>query len=129
MRVLLPLGALVLAGATGAALTLAGVESPATGPLTLLFVLVAPAVCAGLLLRGLDVLARVIVSGAASVALAASVGELMLVTSGWSPDGGVIATAAVCAALAVAAVVLRRRTRPAKPAAVPAGEDEPVLES
>jgi hypothetical protein len=130
MRALLLSGALVLAGVTGAALTLAGVHSPATGPLTLLFVLVTPAVCVGLLLRGLDLAARMIVSGAASVTLAASVAELMLVTSGWSPDGGVIATAAVSALLAVAALVLRRRSRPPKPAAAPPpGSEEPVLES
>jgi hypothetical protein len=103
------LGAVVLAGLTGAALTLAGVRSPATGPLTLTFVLVTPAVCVASLLGGLDPAARVIVSGAASVALAASVAEVMLVTSGWSPDGGIVATATASALLALAAVIVRRR--------------------
>jgi hypothetical protein len=130
MRALLLYGAIVLAGVTGAALTLAGVDSPATGPLTLVFVLVTPAVCVGLLLGGLDGPARVIVSGAASVTLAASIAEVMLVTSGWSPDGGVIATAVASALLALAALVLRRRSRPRKPAAVPPpGSEEPALES
>lgn len=127
LRVLL--GALVLAGVTGAVLTLAGVSSPATGPLTLVFVLVTPAVCVGPLLRGLDILARVIVAGASSVVLAASVGEVMLVTSGWSPQGGIVATAIVCVALGAAVLVLRRRSRAAAPSAVPAGEGEPALES
>ena len=129
MRALLLLGALVIAGVTGAVLTLTGVRSPATGPLTLLFVLVTPAVFVGLLLGGLDALARAIVAGSAAVALAASIAEVMLVTSGWSPDGGIVATAIACALLAVAVLVLRLRGRPARPSAVPSGKDEPVLES
>lgn len=133
MRALLLLGALVLAGATGAALTLAGVRSPATGPLTLLFVLFTPALCVSLLLSGLDLLARTIVSGAASMALAGTVAEVMLVTSGWSPRGGIIATAIACAALAVTALVLRLLARPPKPAGVPPGKEpgkeDAVLES
>src|SRR3954468_19526260 len=96
LRAFLLLGALVVAGVTGAALTLAGVSSPATGPLTLLFVLLTPAVCVGLLLRDLDPAARAIVAGASSVVLAASVGEVMLVTTGWSTNGGIVATAIIC---------------------------------
>ena len=126
-------GALVLAGATGAALPLAGVRSPATGPLTLVFVLTTPAVCFGLLLRGLDPAARVIVSGTASLELAASVAEVMLVTSSWSPDGGIVASAVASALLALTTLVLRRRSRPRKPAEAPPpdrpGTPETVLES
>lgn len=131
MRALLLSGVLVIAGVTGATLTLAGVASPATGPLTLVFLLGTPAVCLGLLLGGLDALARVIVSAAASVALAASIAEIMLVTSGWSPDGGIVATAIVSALLALAALVLRRRSRPpkrARPEPSPGGE-EPALKT
>ena len=123
MRAFLLLGALVVAGVTGAVLTLAGVRSPATGPLTLLFLLATPAVCVGMLLGGLDVLARAIVAGSASVVLAASIAEVMLVTSGWSPDGGIVATAITCAALAAGAVVLhfcRRRRAPGRPTPAPA---------
>jgi hypothetical protein len=129
MRALLLLGAPAVAGLTGAALTLAGVPSPVTGPLTLLFVLFTPALCVALLLSGLDLLARAIVAGAASVALAGSVAEVMLVTAGWSPRGGIIATAIACAALGVAVVVLRRRSRPVKPTSIPAGEENSALES
>jgi hypothetical protein len=123
MRALILLGTPVVAGLTGAALTLAGVRSPATGPLTLLFMLFTPALCVALLLPGLDALARVIVAGTASVTLAASVAEVMLVTAGWSPSGGIVATAITCAALAIAVVVLRRRSRPAKPSPTPAREE------
>ena len=126
MRVVLLLGTPAVAGVTGAALTLAGVRSPVTGPLTLVFVLVTPAVCVALLLPGLDALARTIVAGVAAVALAGSIAEVMLVTSGWSPAGGIVATAIACAALTAGAAVLRlrrRRTgrnpRPAPEAATP----------
>jgi hypothetical protein len=128
MRALLLLGALVVAGVTGAALTLAGARSPVTGPLTLLFVLFTPALCVALLLTGLDLLARTIVSGAASVALAAAVAEVMLVTSNWSPRGGIIATAIACAALAATALTLRRSARPPESAGVPPGREEAALE-
>ena len=119
----------MLAGVTGAALTLAGVRSPATGPLTLLFVLVTPGgVRGGRCCAGLTSWPRAIVAGAASVVLAASVAEVMLVTSGWSPRGGIAATAIACAVLGAAVLVLRRRSRPAAPLAAPAGESEPALE-
>jgi hypothetical protein len=115
MRALLPLGTPVAAGLAGAGLTLAGVRSPLTGPLTLLFVLFTPALCVALLLPGLDPLARWIVAGTASVVLAASTAEVMLVTAGWSPRGGVAATCLICAGLAAAILTLHRRrpvTRP-----------------
>ncbi|GAA4505613.1 hypothetical protein GCM10023191_061580 [Actinoallomurus oryzae] len=128
MRALLLLGTLAVAGLTGAALTLAGVRSPVTGPLTLVFVLFTPALCVALLLSGLDLLARAIVAGTASVALAGAIAEVMLVTAGWSPRGGVVATAIACAALGVAAVVLRRRVRPVEPATAPP-PGEPAHES
>jgi hypothetical protein len=120
MRVVLLLGSLVAAGVTGAVLTLAGVRSPVTGPLTLVFVLLTPAVCVGVLLPGLDVLARSIVAVTAAIVLAGSIAEVMLVTAGWSPDGGIVATAIACAAMAAGAVVLhlRRRRTPARPAPV-----------
>lgn len=121
MRVVLLFATLVAAGVTGAVLTLARVDSPVTGPLTLVFVLLTPAACVALLLAGLDVLARAIVAGTAAVVLAGSVAEIMLVTTGWSPDGGIIATAIACAALAGGAGVLhlrRRRRTPRRPSPV-----------
>jgi hypothetical protein len=120
MRALLLLGTPVVAGLTGAVLTLAEVRSPVTGPLTLVFVLFTPALCVALLLSGLDLLARAIVAGTASLALAASIAEVMLVTAGWSPKGGIVATAAACAGLGIAILVLRPRARPADPTATPA---------
>jgi hypothetical protein len=113
MRSVLLLGAPVTAGVAGAACTVAGVDSPVTGALTLVFVLFTPALLVALLLPGLDALARWIVAGTASVVLAASVAEIMLVTGGWSPTGGLVATAIVCAGLGAAALAVHRRSRPA----------------
>jgi hypothetical protein len=118
MRTRLLLGTLTIAGLTGAVLTLAGVRSPVTGPLTLLFLLFTPAACVALMLTALEPLARVVVAGAAALVLAASVAEVMLVVSAWSPRGGVVAVGVVCAMLAVTSGVRRHR-------ADSAGEDAP----
>ncbi|MCW2946745.1 MAG: hypothetical protein JWR24_3462 [Actinoallomurus sp.] len=118
MRAHLLFGTLTIAGLTGAVLTLAGVRSPVTGPLTLLFLLFTPAACVALLLTALEPLARTVVAGAATLALATSVAEVMLVASAWSPRGGVVAVGVVCAMLAVTSGIRRRR-------ADSAGEDAP----
>ncbi len=124
MRDRLIFALLGVAGVTGAVLTLAGVRSPATGPLTLLFLLYAPALCVALLLTGLDVLARAIVAGAAALVLAAAVAEVMLVTSAWSPRGGVAAVMIVCALLATLAGLKHRRHATDTPESSRAASDD-----
>jgi hypothetical protein len=106
---------IVIAGAAGAALTVAGVRSPVTGALTLLFVLFVPAVCVALLLPGLDPLGRAIAAGTASLTLCAAVAEIMLAASAWSPRGGVIAIALISAAPAAVAGIRRSRKNPPQP--------------
>lgn len=120
-------GVLVAAGSAGAALTLAGVRSPVTGPLTLLFLLIAPAAGTALLLRSMDAPARAVVAGAAALVADTAVAETMLVTSHWSPRGGVAAVAALSAALTVPAAARRLRGHPADgwtPAPAADGDDE-----
>ncbi len=112
-------GAVVAAGTAGAALTLAGVRSPVTGALTLLFLLSAPAAGAALLFRGLDRPARVVVAGAAALVVDTAVAETMLATSRWSPRGGIVAVGAVSLALAALAAAVRRRSAGASGAATP----------
>jgi hypothetical protein len=124
MRARLFLGTLGVAGLTGAGLTVAAVRSPVTGPLTLLFLLFAPAVCVALLVPALDVLARVIVAGTAALALAAAIAEVMLVASLWSPRGGVIADGVACALLMAVAGLRRRRRADATGVAGSAAPDE-----
>lgn len=84
-------GVLVGAGAVGAALTLAGIESPAGPPLTLLFLVLAPGAAVTGLLRGLDLAARLALTLAGSIAIDALVAEAMLVAGLWSPRGGLAA--------------------------------------
>jgi hypothetical protein len=109
------------AGVAGAVLTLSGVRSPVTGPLTLVFLLLAPAVCVAAMLTDLDPLGRAIVAGAAGLVLSAGIAEIMLVTSHWSPRHGVAAVGAVCVVLAVPATLHRRRAARVSEEAVPAG--------
>ncbi|MCO6008350.1 hypothetical protein NE236_25565 [Actinoallomurus purpureus] len=97
--------AFLIAGLAATALLPSGTPSLVTGPLVPTFALVTPAFCTARLLARLDRAARVIVAGAAAIALNATVAEMMLVCSIWSPRGGLIAVAAVCTvptALAVA---------------------------
>lgn len=98
-------GVLVVAGVAGAAPAAAGVRWPAGGPLTLLFLLIAPAAATALVLRAMDPAARAVVSGAAALVVDAAVAETMLVTSSWSPRGGIVAVGAVSAAIAALAAV------------------------
>ena len=80
--------------------------------LVLLFLLVAPAACFAALLPGLDPAARVIVSAAAGIVILTSVAETMLATSLWSPAGGLVAVAAICAVLLGVSWVVHRRGAP-----------------
>ena len=110
MRARLILGTPVIAGLIGAVLTVAGVRSPATAPLTLLFLLFIPAFCIAPLLTALDPLARTIVAGAGALVLLCAVAEVMLAASAWSPRGGVVTVGAL-SALLTAAVGIRRQRR------------------
>lgn len=112
-------GALVAAGTAGAALTLAGVRSPVTGALTLLFLLTAPAAGAALPLRGLDRPARAVIAGAAALVVDTAVAETMLATARWSPRGGIVAVGAVSLSLAALSAAVRRRSAGAGGAAAP----------
>jgi hypothetical protein len=75
--------------------------------LILLFLLVAPAGCFAALLPGLDTAARAIVSATAGLVILTLVAEVMLAASLWSPGGGLVAIAVICAVLLVLAWALR----------------------
>jgi hypothetical protein len=113
----------LLAGLAGAVLTVAGVRSSAVGALTLVFLLFTPALCLALLLPSMDLAGKAIVGGTLSVTLLVSTAEVMLAASAWSPTGGVLAVAAVCGLLALAAGVRHRRRAPEK-APVPEKPDD-----
>jgi hypothetical protein len=86
----------------------AGVESPVTGALTLLFLLAGPALAAWPLLSGLPRAARAVVAGAVSLVTVVLVAQLMLFLGLWSPRGGVAAVAVCCLLPGVAGAVTGR---------------------
>ncbi|MGH3390171.1 MAG: hypothetical protein ACRDOO_14985 [Actinomadura sp.] len=82
--------------------------------LILLFLLVAPAACFAALLPRLDPAARVVVSGTAGIVILTLVAEVMLALSLWSPTGGLVAVAVICAVLLGVSWVLRHHGAPSR---------------
>lgn len=101
-------GALVAVAASGAGLALAGATTPLRAPLTLFFLLCAPACALGGALRGLDPWGRIVAAAAGALALNLLVAQAMLALHLWSVRGGVLAIGGLsCAALLVQAVAAR----------------------
>ncbi|MFL5993885.1 MAG: hypothetical protein ACJ736_06145 [Streptomyces sp.] len=105
-------GAATAVGGFGALLALTGSGSPLRAPLTLFFLLAAPAAGIAAALRGFDPFARVLASLAGSVVLNMLVAQGMLATHRWSARGGVLAMAVISALILLLVLMLRRR--PAK---------------
>ncbi|MEU9154472.1 hypothetical protein AB0D59_28890 [Streptomyces sp. NPDC048417] len=87
-------GAATAVAGTGALLALTDSGSPLRGPLTLLFLIAAPAAAIGLALRGFDPFARVLTALAGAVALDMLIAQGMIATHRWSWRGGVVAVTA-----------------------------------
>ncbi|WP_329278924.1 hypothetical protein [Streptomyces sp. NBC_01451] len=107
-------GVAVAVAAIGAALALTGSASPLRGPLTLFFLLAAPAVAVGAALRGLEPLGRIVTSVAAAVALDLLVAQGMLATHRWSVRGGVVAVTVISALILLLVLAGRQRGRTAR---------------
>ncbi|MES4906990.1 MULTISPECIES: hypothetical protein [unclassified Streptomyces] len=109
------MGVAVAIGGVGAALTLADIDSPPRAPLTLFFLVIAPASALGGALRGLDGPARAALAGIGALALDLLVAQAMLASHVWSVRGGVLTVGAVSLALFLsvrqAAHAQRRRRR------------------
>ncbi|WP_256122793.1 DUF1616 domain-containing protein [Streptomyces sp. LUP47B] len=103
-------GAATALGGFGALLALTGSDSPLRAPLTLFFLLVAPAFGIAAALRGFDPFARLLASLAGSVVLNMLVAQGMLATHRWSTRGGVLAMAVISALILLLVLMLRRRT-------------------
>ncbi|MET7734086.1 hypothetical protein ABZT02_22355 [Streptomyces sp. NPDC005402] len=103
-------GAATAVGGFGALLALTGSHSPLRAPLTLFFLLAAPAAGIAAALRGFDPFARLLASLAGSVVLNMLVAQGMLATHRWSARGGVLAVT-VISVLILLLVLLRRRRR------------------
>jgi hypothetical protein len=77
--------AAIAAGVIGVLLALEGVNSPLRAPLVILFLVVAPAAGVAGLLLGLDLYARLVVAGAATLVINLLAAEAFLVAGRWSP--------------------------------------------
>ncbi|MEU7379310.1 MULTISPECIES: hypothetical protein [unclassified Streptomyces] len=107
-------GAATTAGGLGALLALTGSGSPLRGPLTLFFLLAAPAAAIAAALRGLDPFGRALVSLAGAVALDMLVAQGMLAVHRWSVGGGLLAVTAFCSLVLLLVLVRRGRGRTAR---------------
>ncbi|MFG2468183.1 hypothetical protein ACGFXB_22375 [Streptomyces canus] len=102
-------GAATAVGGFGALLAFTGSDSPLRAPLTLFFLLAAPAAGIAAALRGFDPFARVLASLAGSVVLNMLVSQGMLATHRWSARGGVMAMAVISALILLLVLMWRRR--------------------
>jgi hypothetical protein len=87
----------IAAGGAGAALALAGIDTPLRGPLVLLVLAGTPAAVAASWLTSLDIFARIIVASAVAITLNALVAEAMVALGAWSPRTGLVALLLICA--------------------------------
>ncbi|QFR97566.1 hypothetical protein GBW32_06810 [Streptomyces tsukubensis] len=99
------LGAAVAVAGSGAALALAGADTPLRGPLTLFFLVAAPGGAVLHALRGLDPWGRVVASLAAALAVNMLVAQAMLALRLWSVPGGVVAVGVVSCLILLPSVV------------------------
>ncbi|GHE71137.1 hypothetical protein GCM10018785_44340 [Streptomyces longispororuber] len=104
-------GVAVTAGCAGAAFALLDLASPVRGPLTLFFLVAAPAAACAYWLRGLDPWAHALASVSAGVVVDLLVAQAMLALRVWSVRGGVAAVAVLSAAALLPALARRLRHR------------------
>jgi hypothetical protein len=90
---------MLAAGAAGAALAIAGIDSPLRLPLVLLFLAGVPALATGSLFRDIDALAKVVIAGTSAIVINFGVAETMIVAGDWSIRTGVAGVAIVSAVI------------------------------
>ncbi|MBN0047206.1 hypothetical protein JS756_24485 [Streptomyces actuosus] len=108
-------GAATAVGGVGATLALVDSGSPLRGPLTLFFLLAAPASAVAAALRGLDPFARALAAVAGACAVNMLVTQGMLAVHRWSVHGGIAAVTAISALLFLLAAVRPPRDRTPPP--------------
>ncbi|WP_329534843.1 hypothetical protein [Streptomyces sp. NBC_01450] len=115
-RDLVPLfaGVAVAVAGVGAVLALADVDASLRGPFTLFFLLAAPGAAIAAALRGLDPLARTVVSVAGAIAVDLLVAQGMLAVHRWSVRGGIVAVTAISTLVLLLVVVRQLRKRMGK---------------
>ncbi|MGI5453502.1 hypothetical protein ACQEWB_10080 [Streptomyces sp. CA-249302] len=101
-------GAATAVGVFGALLALADSGSPLRGPLTLFFLLAAPATAVAAALRGLEPFGRALAAIAGAVVLNMLVAQGMLAVHRWSVHGGIIAVTVIsCLVLLLSCVTVK----------------------
>ncbi|MET7481088.1 hypothetical protein ABZT17_43145 [Streptomyces sp. NPDC005648] len=104
-------GAATAVGLFGVLLTLVDSGSPLRGPLTLFFLLAAPATAIGAALGGLEPFGRALAALAGSVVLNMLVAQGMLAVHRWSWRGGVIAVTVISLLLLLLSFVTVKPTK------------------
>ncbi|HXP21387.1 MAG TPA: hypothetical protein VN840_17225 [Streptosporangiaceae bacterium] len=102
-------GCAIAAGAAGAVLAFAGIETPLRAPLVLVILAIAPALAVASLLPGLDPFGRLVVAGTAALVINAGVATVMLVAGSWSPRAGLAIVLLISAMLAAIRLLPGRR--------------------
>ncbi|GCB50644.1 hypothetical protein SNL152K_7989 [Streptomyces sp. NL15-2K] len=95
-------------------LALVDSDSPLRGPLTLFFLLAAPAAGIAAALRGLEPFGRTVAAVAGSVVVNMVVAQGMLAVHRWSVRGGIVAVTAISALVLLLVLVRRPRGRTAR---------------
>jgi hypothetical protein len=117
------------AGAAGAALAIAGADTPARVPLVLLYLAAVPALAVASLLGGLDRLATVVIAGTSAIIINFGVAEAMIGIGSWSPRAGVIAVGLASVLIAVVGIVVTRLVTRSSQARVVRPAEPTVLKS
>ena len=114
-------GAVIVAGAAGAILVFAGIQTPARVPLALLLLAAAPALAVASLLGGIGSFAKMVVAGSAAIVIDILVAEAMVISGTWSPRTGLAAVVLLSILIAASRPLAARRSEPpAAPAPWPA---------
>jgi hypothetical protein len=98
----------LVAGAVGAALAIAGVATPVRAPLVLIFLAAAPALAVTSLLGRLDRFGKIVIAGIAAIVVNFAVAETMIASGAWSPAAGVAAVGAVSVLMVASGALVRR---------------------
>jgi len=104
-------GAATAVGGFGALLALVDSDSPLRGPLTLFFLLAAPATAIGAALRGLEPFGRTLAAVAGAIVLNMLVAQGMLAVHRWSVRGGIIAVTVISFLLLLGCVTVKPTKR------------------
>ena len=103
------IGVVIAASIAGAALAVAGAQTPARMPLVILFFLAVPGLAVASIFRGVDLLGRVVIAGSAALVIDMAIAESMIATGTWSQRLGIALVALVSAVIAAIRILIATR--------------------